>query len=75
MSTAKANSLCARFEGRGPNIYIMKMAAWMNWLGEERGSGVYAMLLSVREGEGGVPGFIKLNHGGGVNGMAPACPE
>jgi hypothetical protein len=69
-SADEAAEVAKVWKGFGPNIYIMTRESWKKLLGEQRGVGLYTMLLCVREKKGACPRNINLHHGGGrhVNG-------
>jgi hypothetical protein len=51
--------------GFGPNIYLMTYEGWIGFLGEDRGAGLCAMLLTVGDYNGACPKHVALDYGGG----------
>jgi hypothetical protein len=64
-STDEAAEVAKGWKGFGPNIYLMTCGSWKELLGEQRGVGLYTILLCVREKKGACPRNINLRHGGG----------
>ena len=59
-SLDEADAAAKKFEGFGPNLYLLTPQGWITLLGD-KGAGLRAMLIGLRHKRGAVPSQVKLN--------------
>jgi hypothetical protein len=51
----EAEAMAKKFEGFGPDIFLMGYLAWEKYLGKGNGGGLYTMIQTRQYEPGGVP--------------------
>jgi len=55
-----AKELAMKFDGFGPNLWVMEWDEWYSLLGAD-GEGICALLIAARDEEGAVPKGVKMH--------------